>query len=127
MPFIDIPTLSNGHVDVLASSVYRISRGNQAAGQAALTRVDFGSEHQLTQMAASAVADLLRNAHVTVIALTAPDGTPIYLNAANITVVRDADPHIDPPEANAVVTVAGYRQAVQQTRAEVQQALPAAA
>jgi hypothetical protein len=125
MTFVDIPTLSGGQVHISASSVYRISRGIQAAGGVDLTRIDFGDEYQLTRMAAAEVAKLLRDAGTTLIELTAPDGTNIFLSVSAITSVRDADPHQDPPGAHALVTVSSHRQAVRQTREQVQQILAA--
>jgi hypothetical protein len=125
LAFVEIPTLSGGQVLVSAGGVYRITRGIQGAG--ALTRVEFGAEDQLTGLAASAVADLLRNAGANFIELTAADGTQIFLSVPAIIAVRDSDAHSDPPGARAVVNVAGHRQAVRQTRQQVQQALAAVA
>jgi hypothetical protein len=125
MTFVDVPTLNGGQVHVSASSVYRISRGIQDGGGADLTRIDFDDEYPLTRMAAADVAKLLRDAGATLIELTAPDGTNIFLSVSAITSVRDADPHFDPPGAHAVVTVSGHRQAVRQTQEQVQQILAA--
>jgi hypothetical protein len=125
MIFVDIPTLNGGQVYISASSVYRISRGIQEAGGIDLTRIDFGDEYQLTRMAGADVAKLLRDSGTALIELTAPDGTNIFLSVSAITSVRDADPHQDPPGAQAVVTVSGRRQAVRQTQGQVQQILAA--
>jgi hypothetical protein len=124
MTFVDVPTPNGGQVHVSASSVYRISRGMDAGG-VDLTRIDFDDEYPLTRMAAADVAKLLRDAGATLIELTAPDGTNIFLSVSAITSVRDADPHRDPPGAHAVVTVSGHRQAVRQTQEQVQQILAA--
>jgi hypothetical protein len=126
MAFVDIPTLNGGQVHISAGSVYRVTRGIQEAGGADLTRVDFGDEYQLSRMAAADVAKLLRDAAATLIELTAPDGTNIFLGVPAITSVRDADPHLDPPGAHAAVTVSGHRQAVRETQEQVQQILAAA-
>jgi hypothetical protein len=123
MAFIDIPTLNGGLVHISASSVYRVTRGIQGSSSADLTRVDFGTEFQLTRMPAADVANLLRQAGAQLIELTAPDSTNIFLSVPAITSVRDADPHQDPPGAHAVVTVSGHRQAVQETQQQVQQLL----
>jgi hypothetical protein len=125
MTFVDIPTLNGGQVHISASCVYRVSRGIQDAGGVDLTRIDFDDEYQLTRMADADVAKLLRDAGATLIELTAPDGTNIFLSVPAITSVRDADPHRDPPGAHAVVTVCGRRQAVRQTQQQVQQILAA--
>jgi hypothetical protein len=125
MAFVNIPTLNGGQVHISADSVYRVTRGIQQAGGADLTRVDFGDEYQLTRMAGADVAKLLGDAGATLIELTAPDGTNIFLSVAAIDSFRDADPHLDPPGAHAAVTVSGYRQAVRQTQDQVQQLLAA--
>ena len=122
MSFIDIPTLGGGHVHAAVDSVYRITRSLQGDGSA-LTRVEFAGEIQLSQMPVANVAQLLVNAGAKLVDLTAPDGSEIFLAAGAITAVRAADPHIDPPGANAVVTVSGQRQAVRQTQQQVEQAL----
>src|SRR5262249_40108321 len=126
MSFVEISTLNGGQVHVAVDAVYRITRGSQAAGQAALTRIEFGSDSQLTQMTAAQVVDLLRNASAKLVELTAPDDTNIYLAVAAISAIRDADPHMDAPEAKAIVSIAGHRQAVRQSRQEVLQAVAAA-
>jgi hypothetical protein len=86
-------------VHISAGSVYRVTRGMQGSGSADLTHIDFGTEFQLTRMAASDVANLLRNAGAKLIELTAPDRTNIFLSVPEITSVRDADPHQDLPSA----------------------------
>jgi hypothetical protein len=125
MAFVDIPTLNGGQVLVSAGSVYRITRGVRDPFAGGLTRVEFGAEDQLTGLAASAVADLLRDAGANLVELTAADGTKIFLSVAAIIAVRDSDAHSDPPGARAVVNVAGHRQVVRQTRQQVQEALTA--
>jgi hypothetical protein len=127
MAFVDIPTLNGGHVDVAAGSVYRLTHGVPGGNGVTLTRVEFGGEFQLTQMLAKDVAQILNNAGAKLVELTAPDGTEVFLSVSAVTAVRAADPHSDPPGANAVVTVAGHRQAVQQTQAQLQQDLSATA
>jgi hypothetical protein len=123
MAFVNIPTLNGGQVHISADSVYRVTRGIQEAGGVDLTRIDFGDEYQLTRMAAADVAKLLRDGGAKLIELTAPDGTNIFLTVPAIISVRDADPHLDPPGAHAVLTVSGHRQAVRQTQEQVQQIL----
>ena len=123
MAFIDISTLNGGQVHVAADSVYRVTRG--VGTDAPLTRVEFGSEFQLTHMPEKDVVSLLRNAGAKLIELTAPDRTEIFLSSSAITAIRDADPHIDPPDARAVITVAGQRQAVRQTQQQVKDLLAA--
>jgi hypothetical protein len=95
MAFVDIPTLNGGTVHVAAGSVYRVTRG--IASAAGLTHVDFGSEHQLTHIGIREVAQMLTTAGATSAEFAAPDGTPIFLSVPAITVVGDADPHLDPP------------------------------
>lgn len=121
--FIDIPTLDGGQVHVAAGSVYRVTRG--VGEDASLTRVDFGSELKLTRMPATDIVNLLRKAGAKLIELTAPDGTEVYVNPAVITTVRDADPHMDPPNAHTVISVAGHRQAVRQTQQQAKDLLSA--
>jgi hypothetical protein len=123
MAFIDIPTLNGGLVHISASSVYRITPGIQGSSSAVLTRIDFGTEFQLTRMAAPDVANLLRNAGAKLIELTAPDRTNIFLSVPEITSVRDADPHQDLPSAQGVVMVSGHRQAVEETQQQIQRIL----
>ncbi len=123
MTFIDIPTLGGGHVHVAVDSVYRITRSLQGDGGSALSRVEFAGEFQLSQTPVATVAQLLINAGAKLVELTAPDGSEVFLAAGAITAVRASDPHIDPPGANAVVTVSGQRQAVRQTQQQVEQAL----
>jgi hypothetical protein len=124
MAFVDIPTLNGGQVHVAADSVYRITRGIGA--DSSLTRVEFGSDMQLTRLAEGDVANLLRKAGAKLIEVTAPDGTGVFLSVGAISAIRDADPHMDPPEAHAVITVGGHRQAVRQTQADVKMLLSAA-
>ena len=123
MVFIDLPTLNGGTVRVAAESVYRMTRG--LAEAAGLTRIDFGNEHQLIHMGIREVAQLLETACASLAEFAAPDGTPIFLSVSAITMIRDADPHLDPPGAHAVITVSGQRQSVQQTAQEVRRILAA--
>jgi hypothetical protein len=76
-------------------------------------------------MSADEVARRLASAGAKLAQLTAPDGTEVFLSVGAVTAVRAADPHIDPPGANAVLTVADHRQAVQQTQEQVEQRLAA--
>jgi len=77
MAFVDIPTLNGSQVHVAADSVYRVTSG--IGTDAPLPRVDFGTEYQLTRMAAPDVANLLRRAGAKLIELTAPDSTQAFL------------------------------------------------
>ena len=74
MAFVDIPTLNGGTVHVNAASVFRVTRG--IADAAALTRVDFGTEHQLTQIGIREVAQSLEGAGAKLAEFAAPDATP---------------------------------------------------
>jgi hypothetical protein len=121
MAFVDIPTLNGGTAHVAAGSVYRVTRGiGDAAG---LTRVEFGNEHQLTRPGIREIAQVLTGAGAKLAEFAAPDGTPIFPSVPAISSVRDADPHTDPPGANAVIIVSGQRQSVHQTVQEVRQIL----
>ena len=126
MAFVNVPTLDGGHVHIAADSVYRITRSIPDDNGTTFTRVEFGGGFQLTQMPTDDVAALLTNAGARLVRLTAPDGTEVYLGVTAVTAVRGSDPHIDPPGTNAVVTVSGHRQAVQQTQDQVEQRLSTA-
>jgi hypothetical protein len=107
MTFVDIPTLNGGQVHVATDSVYRVTRG--IGTDAPLTLVEFGSEFQLTPIPEIDLVMLLRNEGAKLIEVTAPDGTEIFLSSPAITAIRDADPHIDHPQARAAITVTGHR------------------
>lgn len=121
MAFVDITATDGETVHVNAGSVFRIIDG--AGGPPGSTRVDFGGEHLFTAMGIRDVAHLLTGPGVKLIEFAAPDMTPLFMSAAAITAVRAADRFLDPPGANAVVTVSGQRQSVHQTVQEVRQLL----
>lgn len=125
MAFIDIPTLDKRALLVSADSVSRVTRGIEAEGAGGLTRIDIGGNPHLTPMSAVDVVHLLRTARATMIELSAADGTQIFLAVGAIASVEDADAVRDPPNARSALMVAGRRQVVQQTRAEVKEALMA--
>jgi hypothetical protein len=65
----------------------------------------------------------LAGADVVLVRFTTPAATAVYVNAKAVTAVQPADPETDEPGVNAAVVIAGQRQAVVETPAEVMAAL----
>ena len=121
--FINISTLNGGVVAVAAQSVWRIAHGVADAAGAVHTQFDFDGGQQLTDESAATLAAALASAGVKMIRLSAPDLSTIYLNAAEVTAIAPAMAGVDAPGAQSAIMVAGHRQAVTQTPADVQAAL----
>jgi hypothetical protein len=120
MAFIDIRTLDGAPLLVAADSVFRITLSTPVLAGGALTRIDFGTEHQLTRTGPREIEQALTTLGVKFVELLAPDGTtPIFLSVAAISAVRRAEPGQDPLGSNVAIMVQGQRQTVQQTLAEV--------
>jgi hypothetical protein len=117
--FIDISTLNGSVVAVAAQSVWRITHGGADAAGAVHTQVDFDGGQQLTDGSAATLVAALAAAGVKMLRLAAPDQSTIYLNAAEVTAVAPAMAGVDAPGAQSAIMVAGHRQAVTETPAEV--------
>ena len=126
MALIDLPTLNGTSRKVEATSIVRITRQFHPTGCPDYTRVDMPGDSQLCSGRIPEIATLARGGGATLVELTAPDGTRIFLNASAITDVRSSDPASDPAEAKSVIIVGGRRQAVQEDKAAIDGAVAAA-
>jgi hypothetical protein len=121
--FIKISTLNGSTVAIAAASIWRIAHCVADGSSRVHTQVDYDGGAQLTDEAASCLLADLTAADVKMIALTAPDHSTIYLNTAEVTSVQPALEGVDAPGSQSAIIVAGHRQAVIETPAEVQAVL----
>lgn len=98
-----------------AGSVFRVTSAPEGS------QVEFGGGKQITPIQLDKVVTMMEDAGARLVELTRQDGSPCFLSASAITVVRD-DGQLE-PGSKAVVFVAGQRQAVRQTKREVRQAV----
>jgi len=116
---ITITALDGSAVQVAAEGVWRIAHGLPDETGASHVRVDYEGGLQETDEAIARLLTDLAGAHVVLVRLTTPAATAVYLNPKSVTSVQPATEGVDAPGANAAVMVAGHRQAVVETPAEV--------
>jgi hypothetical protein len=121
--FISISALDGSPVEVAAAGIWRITHGLPDESGASHVRVDYDGGIQETDEAMARLLTDLAGAHVVLVRLTTPAATAVYLNPKSVTSVQAAMDDADAPGANATVIVAGHRQAVVETPAEVMAAL----
>jgi hypothetical protein len=120
---ISIATLDGFSVDVSAESVWRITHGLPDEAGASHVLVEYDESMQETDEAVVRLLTDLAGAGVVLVRLTTPAATAVYLNPTAVTAVQPAVAETDEPGVNAVVVIAGHRQAVVETPAEVMAAL----
>lgn len=120
MSYIAFPLMGGEEVFISPSSVYRVT-AELAAG---VTRIDAGPDSPVVDLSIGKVVGFLTNAGVKLVELTRPEGTPVYLNVAHISLVRGTQGG-DPNGTKAVVMVAGKRQALALTPNEACDAIMA--
>jgi hypothetical protein len=120
MSFIAFPLAGGGEIFISPASVFRVT-AEFASGS---TRVDAGSDSPVVTVSVGKVISLLDNAGVKLVELRRPEGTSVYLNVAQISVVRGTQGG-DPDGTKAVVMVAGKRQALALTPREAHDAIVA--
>ena len=117
---IDLTGLNGATILVAPGSIYRLRPTTPSEGRDA-TRVDYLGGYVLTLEPAAALLGRLTG-EVRLIALTTRNGTPVWLNAAAITRVREALPINGP---GSEIVVGGAYQHVVETVAAVQALLGA--
>ena len=120
---IFITNLDGSAVQVRAGGVWRITHGLPDEAGVPNVRVDYEGGLQETDEPVARLLTDLTAAHVPMVRLTTPAVTAVYLNPSAVTSVQAAVVDVDAPGANSAIIVAGHRQAVVETPAEVMTAL----
>jgi hypothetical protein len=120
---ISITDLDGCAVEVNADGVWRITHGLSDETGVSHVRVDYDEAILETDEAILRLLTDLAGAGIALVRLTTPAATAVYLNPAAVTAVQPAVEESDEPGVNAAVIVAGQRQAVVETPAEVMSAL----
>jgi hypothetical protein len=119
-----LTTISGADIEFQPGSVAAVTDHDVETGQAVTTLYGLGAGR--VEIAETVEGFLTRIGVLQKFAkLTRPDGSPIWVNAQAVGLVRAPLPDEGPDSARAVVSIAGLHQAIRETPAEATEAIDA--